>query len=68
MSSDKFPTQYLPLYLKGKQAVYNNRQYTINHVTINGYGMMVHLIGLDASVNVLQVEVELTAVNINRVP
>jgi hypothetical protein len=62
----RIPINYIKLYHRGKLAQFNGNTYAIDHVTIRGDKLFVHLDGVRDPIPVEQVGVEVTAIDFNR--
>jgi len=59
-------TTFIQLYKYGAQVIYNGRQYTVDHVTLSGYDLYLHLDGLPQSVKATAVQCEYTEISLER--
>lgn len=71
MPLETIPIFDMEIYRAGESALYKGRSYTIDHVTVAGYELLVYLIGVGPfgetqSVNSNLVRVTPTVVNFNR--
>lgn len=59
-------TTFIQLYRPGTQVIYNNQYHIVDHITLSGYDIYVHLDGLPRSVKASDVLCEYTEISLER--
>jgi hypothetical protein len=60
------PLYYTKLYKRGQNAIHNGNQFVVNHVTVRGEQLFVHLEGVRDPIAAEHVDVEVTVIDFNR--
>ena len=59
-------TTFIQLYKYGTQVIYEGRYHTVDHITLSGYDIYVHLDGIQRSVISTALQCEYTEISLVR--